>query len=461
MSPALRFLSAQHWAIIPGVFDSLIRIVENHDAGIRATPEQIREAQGHRAAFGMEDMGSAGEPVMQIRGDTAIIPVRGVLARYSDQINGACQDQGRSAESIQADLAKAAGNPNISRIILRIDSPGGSVAGTAETGAAIRAASESGKQVIAFVDGLAASAGYWLASQADQVIASAPGSLVGSIGVIMALVDASKNQEKAGYKVHVVRSVGLKAPGTANEALSSEQLASVQKVVADLHQLFADAVASGRGMDQSQMDQAATGEVFTATEGIRIGLVDSIASWESVVSSMDRTKKPKGSISTTATVVEGSATLLSNNPTGEDVMSLIKQAKAIADAHPAQAALVWEMAASDHTEEQILAAVNAKEVEAKSAADAAELARLKAEIEEMRAKVIAADTAKAAAELAAIEAKAKADALEAHAKGGQAGNTIKSDAGEATVKKISRDEFNSNQAAYVADIRKGLVVVAD
>jgi signal peptide peptidase SppA len=437
MSPALRFLSAQHWAIIPGVFDSLIRIVENHDAGIRATPEQVREAQGHRAAFGMEDMAGGGEPLMQIRGDTAIIPVRGVLARYSDQINGACQDQGRSAESIQADLSKAASNPNISRIILRIDSPGGSVAGTAETGAAIRAASASGKQVIAFVDGLAASAGYWLASQADQIVASAPGSLVGSIGVIMALVDASKNQEKAGYKVHVVRSVGLKAPGTANEAINPEQLASVQKVVADLHQLFADAVSTGRGMDQAQMDRAATGEVFTATEGMRLGLVDSIQSWESVVSSMDRSTRASRAIDSQ------SVTLPSSNLLGDSDMSLIKQAKAIADAHPSQAALVWEMAASDHTEEQIIKAVESKEVEAKHAADAAELAKLKATVEDLSAKLMESELAQASAEKLAIEAKAKCDALEAHAKGGQAGAAIKADAGESSVEKIPQATFDA------------------
>lgn len=437
MSPALRFLSAQHWAIIPGVFDSLIRIVENHDAGIRATPEQVREAQGHRASFGMEDMAGGGEPLMQIRGDTAIIPVRGVLARYSDQINGACQDQGRSAESIQADLAKAASNPNISRIILRIDSPGGSVAGTAETGAAIRAASASGKQVVAFVDGLAASAGYWLASQADQIVASAPGSLVGSIGVIMALVDASKNQEKAGYKVHVVRSVGLKAPGTANEAINPEQLASVQKVVADLHQLFADAVSTGRGMDQAQMDAAATGEVFTATEGMRLGLVDAIQSWEATVASPNRGTRASNAVAAIVNV------LPSTNPSGDSVMSLIKQAKAIADAHPSQAAMVWEMAASDHTEEQILAAVKSKEVEVKAAADAAELASLKADLEDHKAKLKEANESKAKAELEAVEAKAKFDALQAHAKGGQAGTAIKPDAGEPVVEKITQATFDA------------------
>ena len=455
MSPALRFLSAQHWAIVPGVFDSLLRIVEQHDLGIRSTPEQVREAQGHRASFGMEDMASGGEPVMQIRGDTAIIPVRGVLARYSDQINGACQDQGRSAESIQADLAKASANPNVSRIIMRIDSPGGSVAGTAETGAAIRAASASGKRVVAYVDGMAASAGYWLASQADEIVASAPGSLVGSIGVIMALVDASKNQEKAGYKVHVVRSVGLKAPGTANESINPEQLASVQKVVADLHALFTSAVSSGRGMDQKQMDSAATGEVFTAEEGMRLGLVDRVASWDSVLNDMTR-----GHLATQ--VVEVSANVVTSQSNMEiSDMSLIKQAKAIADAHPSQAALVWEMAASDHTEEQILAAVGIKESEAKIAADAAELVDLKARVEAAELKSKESDAAKADAEAKLIEVQAKHDALAAHAKGGAAGAALKPDAEEATPKKITRAEYDKSPATYAKELRERTSILID
>lgn len=455
MTPALRFISTQHWAIVPGVFDSLLRIVEQHDLGIRSTPEQVREAQGHRASFGMEDMTSGGEPVMQIRGDTAIIPVRGVLARYSDQINGACQDQGRSAESIQADLAKASANPNVSRIIMRIDSPGGSVAGTAETGAAIRAASASGKRVVAYVDGMAASAGYWLASQADEIVASAPGSLVGSIGVIMALVDASKNQEKAGYKVHVVRSVGLKAPGTANEAINPEQLASVQKVVADLHSLFTSAVSSGRGMDQKQMDSAATGEVFTAEEGVRLGLVDRVASWDSVLNESIRGQRANNVIAAKVDSIP-----LSIN--SEDFsMSFIKQAKVIADAHPAHAALVWEMAASDHTEEQILDAVGIKESEAKIAADAAELAELKARVEAAELKAKESDAAKAEAESKLVAVQAKHDALAAHAKGGAAGANLKPDGEDAPAKKVTRAEHDKNPSAYAAEIRAGTIILID
>jgi signal peptide peptidase SppA len=455
MSPALRFLSAQHWAIVPSVFDSLVQIVEQHALGIRATPEQVREAQVHSAAFGMDIPASAGEPVMQIRGDTAIIPVRGVIARYSDQINGACQDQGRSAESVQADLAKASQNPNVSRIILRIDSPGGSVAGTAETGAAIRAASAAGKHVVAYVDGMAASAAYWLASQADQVVASADGALVGSIGVIMAMVDATKNQEKQGYKVQVVRSVGLKAPGTANESISPEQLASVQKVVADLHAQFVAAVQTGRGMSLQQMDRAATGEVFTASEGIGMGLVDRIASWDAVLADQSRTRGESAMDAPHAQV-----TSLLSAP--EDTsMSLIKQAKAIADAHPVHAALVWEMAASDHTEEQILAAVSAKEIEAKAAADAAVLADLKAKLAAAAATNAEALVLMEDLKAQAVKAQAEAAALKAHAKGGAAGATIQADGENTERKKVSRAEHDKNPSAYAADVKSGRVVLHD
>lgn len=461
MSPALRFLCSQHWAMVPEVFDALRLIVEQHDAGQRASPEQVRRAQGMRAGFSMmDDDGGEGEALMQVRGDTAVIPIRGVLARYADQINGACQDQGRSAESIQADLAKATANPGIARIVLRIDSPGGSVAGTAETGAAIKAASEAGKQVIAFVDGLAASAGYWLASQADEVVASAAGSLVGSIGVIMATVDATKAQEKQGYNVRVHRSVDLKAPGTANESLSAAQVESIGRVLAGLHEQFTSAVSAGRGMDAQQMATAATGEVFTAAQGMALGLVDRIASWDSVMGDRSR-----GARATKAIAAEAPVLPLAESPqvTKEaHDMSLMKQAKAIADKHPAHAALVWEMACADKTEDEIVAAVGVAEKDAKATADAARLVDLEARVTAAETKATDAATAQAKAERERDEAKAAQAALAAHAKGGAAGALVKPDGdSKSGPSKITRAEYEANPSAYADAITKGETVLAD
>lgn len=440
MNPALRFISANHWAIVPSVFDALLRIVEQHDTGLRATPEQIRQAQGTRAGM-FDDMngGAGSEPLMQVRGDTAVVPIRGVLARYSDQINGACQDQGRSAESIQADLAAAVSNPNVARIILRLDSPGGSVAGTAETGAAIRAASAAGKRVVAYVDGLAASAAYWLASQADEIVASSDGTLVGSIGVIMATVDATKAQEKQGYKVNVHRSVDLKAPGTANESLTPAQAASIGKVLAGMHALFADAVSTGRGLTQAQVDLAATGEVFTASDAIGMGLVDRVGSWSSVMADPSRgIRATQKADNTTARAITASAL-----PKELPMSKSLEQAAALAEKHPAHAGMILSLAAKDNTEEQIVAAIAAKDAEAKDAAAKAEHEALKASVVDLTAKVAAAE-AKAAADAAVIaDLTAKVAAFDAHQKGSDAGNKIKGDGEDAKSEKVTQAVYDA------------------
>ena len=129
LTPALRFLSNQVWAIHPPVFDSLAALLESR-------------ANGERSAAIPAGASDGGEPGPQIIGDVGVVPIRGVIARYADQINGACQDTGRSAESLQRDLLALESDPRVARIVLRIDSPGGTVAGTAETAAAIRSLSK-------------------------------------------------------------------------------------------------------------------------------------------------------------------------------------------------------------------------------------------------------------------------------------------------------------------------------
>lgn len=445
MNPALRFLSANHWAIVPSVFDALLRIVEQHDAGERATPEQIRKAQSLRAASMFGDESAAGEPVMQIRGDTAIIPIRGVLARYADQINGACQGQGRSAESIQADLAQATRSPSVARIILRIDSPGGSVAGTAETGAAIRAARDSGKRVVAYVDGLAASAAYWLASQADEIVASSDGTLVGSIGVIMATVDATKAQEKQGYKVQVHRSVDLKAPGTANESLTPAQAASISKVLGGLHSLFAGAVAAGRGMNQAQIDAAATGEVFTAADAIGMRLVDRVSGWDAVLTDSTRgTDATRKQDMAAAQVFTAGVTPTTADPVKEPPMpKSLEQAAALAEKHPAHAGMILSMAAKDSNEDQIIAAIKAKDAEAAQAKIIGERDAAVAKVAELEAALKAGNDAKSAADAKVAELEAKVAAFDAHKAGSLPGAKIKGDAEEAKVEKISQAVYDA------------------
>lgn len=319
--------------MVPEVFADLVAIIERHDAGERLSASEVRAAIGEPS--------DTGEATMYRVGNTAVIPVRGVIARYADQVNGVCQRNGRSAESIQADIKTAMADLMVSRIALRIDSPGGSVAGTAETGAAIKAASAAGKPVHAFIDGMAASAAYWLASQADSITASAPTAEAGSIGVITAHVDETKRNEDRGVRVHVIRSTALKAPGTAGESLSAEQMSSIQREITQLHNVFADTVAAGRNLSPAQIAQVATGEIWTAAQAQSLGLIDGVQGWDAWIAGLSnspsrsqrtgaKASTPSTKAKTMALTIEQLAAITAKHPTkAADIVAFAKDGKSL------------------------------------------------------------------------------------------------------------------------------------
>lgn len=380
MNPAMRFLTANAWALTPTVFDALCAIIESH-------------ARGEKNQASAMDLGSdepATQPAMQIIGDAAVIPVVGVLARYSSQVNGMCQDHGRSAESLQADLQAALVNPNVRRVILRIDSPGGSVAGTAETGDMIRRVSAAGKPVIAFVDGAAYSAAYWLASQCDQIIASADTAGVGSIGVLTTML--SRAADTASGKLLVVRSTPLKAVGVG--PITDEQLASVQRSIDDIHEAFAIAVQAGRGLTDAQIATIATGELFVASKAIAMGMVDGIASFDDVLNGGQQTNVPPSTQTYVPTISA------STRHQGKTTMKLTAQAlAALIVAESAHAALISQAAIAGDDEPAICAKIAA------------------AKTGEAQARIVALEQELSARDAALAEAKAKHDAeTAAHAK---------------------------------------------
>jgi len=171
---ALDLLLGTAWAIDPEAMQTIIGIAQR----VNDSPEAVSAKLGRP----LDNARRVTE-----RDGTAIIPVTGPIFRRANlftEISGAT-----SVEVLAQDLATAAADPSIERIVLDIDSPGGQASGIAEMAAQIRA---STKPVTAYVDGAAASAAYWLAAAADQVVAS-PTALLGSIGVV-----ASYQPEKDG-----------------------------------------------------------------------------------------------------------------------------------------------------------------------------------------------------------------------------------------------------------------------
>jgi len=353
LSPALRFLASHQWAVEGATFERLVALLERHAAGERLDADAMAAAIGRDPAAA-----DAREPVMTIEGDTAVIPMRGILARYADSVNGVCQARGRSAESLQRDLLTASG-AGVNRIILAMDSPGGEVTGTAETGDLVRQLVAQGTEVVAFIDGKCASAAYWIASQCSEIVASSQIALVGSIGVSHVLTE--RQPDAKGDKLHIITS----APAKSSPVLNEAQLANAKAIVMDLAKAFAGAVAAGRGLDDAQAAKVATGEVWTAQAAIGLGLVDRISSLDALIR---RTTSPAGTMSVPATLVASAANHPAADPAaanGASSMKITAQAlAALVAAFPHHSAHISERALAGDEEGAIRTAVAAKEREA-------------------------------------------------------------------------------------------------
>ncbi|MAG26227.1 hypothetical protein CMI47_11780 [Candidatus Pacearchaeota archaeon] len=185
---------------------------------------------------------------------------------------------GCTYDKIKMQLNAAAADPEVTKIVLVVDSPGGDAAGVAGAAAAVQAAAEQ-KPVIAHVDGLCCSAAYWLASQAHAIVATET-SLVGSIGAILTAYSMDRLLKEVGIDKVTMRSEG--APDKAlNPAESKRGRELDQKLLNDLEAQFHAAVAEGRGVDVSAVQtDFGKGAVFVAGEGdaIKRGLIDQVGS---------------------------------------------------------------------------------------------------------------------------------------------------------------------------------------
>jgi signal peptide peptidase SppA len=202
----------------------------------------------------------------------AVVPLVGTLLKGRSSFGGTSTVQARR------DIASAAANPDVSGILLSIDSPGGTVAGTDELGQAVKAARRR-KPVFAQINDLGASAAYWVASQASRVYANSPTALVGSIGTMLAV------RKDTSGSLAVFTSGPLKAPG-ANGDLSDQEKAHLQALVMGWQGEFGAAVKSGRRMTDAQLERVSTGAVFLAKSAGELKLIDGVQSEQTTLAEL-------------------------------------------------------------------------------------------------------------------------------------------------------------------------------
>ncbi|MGJ5036586.1 S49 family peptidase [Bradyrhizobium sp. HKCCYLRH3059] len=194
---------------------------------------------------------------------------------------------GSSLAQIAAQVSRAAADSDVAGIILDVDSPGGTVAGTAEAAAAVAEAAQK-KPCIACVNTLAASAAYWIASQASEIVMM-PSADVGSIGAMVMHVDYSKALEEAGITVTMIRSEQSPKKNEAHPfgPLSDEARANLQSRVNDAGAEFIRSVASGRRVTQAKVkDEFGQGRMFGARDAVARGMADRVATLDQVITGM-------------------------------------------------------------------------------------------------------------------------------------------------------------------------------
>lgn len=269
LSHVLQFALSQTWAMEPGAHRRMMDILLRHETGLRLSKEEIAAATGRSLPQ------RAAEMRIEKNG-VAVIPIHGVIAHRAGAVADISSNVGTSVEHIRADLANALTNESVQAIVLDVDSPGGSVSGIEELGAQIRAARAT-KPIVAHTEGLMASAGYWLAAQADKVFA-AKGAEVGSIGVIAAFYDDHRRMANAGLDPIVIKSTPAKASMQSNGTMSDADRAEIQRTVDQFHELFVEAVAAGRGISRDAAAKLADGRVHLGADAAKLGLIDGVAS---------------------------------------------------------------------------------------------------------------------------------------------------------------------------------------
>lgn len=273
---------AEPWAMQPEKLDALCRFVEFKANGGMYSAEELA-ARGYTKST--PDKPEKG-------GSVAVIPVYGVLSQRMNLM--AEMSGGTSYQILSAQLHAALVDDEVSHVVLDIDSPGGGVPGAQELVSEIFALRGGDKKIIAQVNSLAASAAYWIASAADEIVVT-PSGRGGSIGVYTVHEDISGMLEKDGVKLTYISAGKYKVEGNEAEPLSDEAKKFIQSGVDQSYKAFVGGVAEGRGVTTEYVeDNFGQGRVFGAKELVKRGMADRIGTLSETLAALGADITPSG-----------------------------------------------------------------------------------------------------------------------------------------------------------------------
>lgn len=281
-------------------FEQYFGIWAMHEETFRAAAERINQLDLQIHIDQAQARDKVAARVVEERTDDGllVLDLAGTLMKFVGSLM-----EGTSTVFARRVLRAAMVDDEVRAVMLRIDSPGGTVSGT-EALAADVAELARHKPVHAYLEDLGASAAYWIASQALRISAN-PTALVGSIGAFAVVWDMAGAAAQKGIKVHVIRTGAFKGAGQPGTEITAEQLAEWQRLVDELNGHFIAAVMAGRGMSAAEVRGLADGRIHLAKDAQKLGLIDAVQTFDAAMAELRKEKAMGGqNQGSSATVAE-------------------------------------------------------------------------------------------------------------------------------------------------------------
>lgn len=268
----LQAVYSRPWAILPSTLALIVDILQFRASGGVLTDDEIQA----RVGGAQNGPRKGGRQVVNV----AQIPIYGPISQRQNLMSAS--SGGTSVEGIAADFRAALADETIDGIVLEFDSPGGTIDGIPELADEIRAARGS-KPIVAHANTLAASAAYWLATAADEVVVT-PSGMVGSVGVFTAHQDLSKAAEMDGVKTTLISYGKYKTEANRWEPLSDDAKANLQEQVDQIGAMFVSGLAANRGVPVDAVRKTyGEGRIVLAKQALSAGMVDRIDTLDNTI----------------------------------------------------------------------------------------------------------------------------------------------------------------------------------
>lgn len=291
---AFRSVFSQVWAIQPEKLSDIAAFISLKHGGGMVDAETVRQIHAANEVAAARARNLSNTP-----GSVAVLPIYGIInQRYAGDFSG---PSGTSVQKLTQQFRQAVSDPSIKAIVFDVDSPGGSVNGVDELAKEIFDARKQ-KKIIAVSNCLCASAAYYLASQASEMVVS-PSSLTGSIGVYQLHEDDSEFYKSVGVQFSFISAGKYKIEGNSYQPLDDDARSSMQSMVDDYYGMFTKAVSRGRGVALKAVQGGfGEGRVLTAQNAVKQNLADRVGTLDDVLAELGVRQGQASSASAQSTV---------------------------------------------------------------------------------------------------------------------------------------------------------------